>query len=68
MSTDPSGESARFAKEYGTLINDFWKDYASTPYHIATMCLRMPASTMVEVSKFTSPEYLIEMNAIAVLA
>lgn len=27
-----------------------------------------PASTMVEVSKFTSPEYLIEMNAIAVLA
>ncbi len=21
-------------KEYGTLINDFWKDYASTPYHI----------------------------------
>jgi enamine deaminase RidA (YjgF/YER057c/UK114 family) len=27
-----------------------------------------PASTMVEVSKMTSPEYLIEMNAIAVLA
>src|SRR5262245_16376164 len=27
-----------------------------------------PASSMVEVSKFTSPEYLIEMNAIAVLA
>ena len=27
-----------------------------------------PASTMVEVSKFTSPEYLIEMSAIAVLA
>src|ERR1700730_4624774 len=26
-----------------------------------------PASTMVEVCKFTSPEYLIEMNAIAVL-
>jgi len=26
-----------------------------------------PASTMVEVSKFTSPEYLIEINAIAVL-
>ncbi len=26
-----------------------------------------PASTMVEVSKFTSPEYLIEMNAIAVV-
>src|SRR3954468_19217042 len=25
-----------------------------------------PASTMVEVSKFTSPDYLIEMNAIAV--
>ena len=27
-----------------------------------------PASTMVEVSKFVKPEYLIEMNAIAVLA
>ena len=27
-----------------------------------------PASTMVEVSKFTSPEYLIEMNAIAVVS
>ena len=27
-----------------------------------------PASTMVEVSKFTSPDYLIEMNAIAVVA
>lgn len=27
-----------------------------------------PASTMVEVSKFTSPDYLIEMSAIAVLA
>jgi 2-iminobutanoate/2-iminopropanoate deaminase len=26
-----------------------------------------PASTMVEVCKFTSPEYLIEINAIAVL-
>ena len=26
-----------------------------------------PASTMVEVCKFTSPDYLIEMNAIAVL-
>jgi enamine deaminase RidA (YjgF/YER057c/UK114 family) len=26
-----------------------------------------PASTMVEVTKFTSPDYLIEMNAIAVL-
>jgi len=26
-----------------------------------------PASTMVEVSKFTSPDYLIEMNAIAVV-
>lgn len=26
-----------------------------------------PASTMVEVSKFTSPDYLIEINAIAVL-
>lgn len=28
----------------------------------------LPASTMVEVSKMTSPEYLIEINAIAVLA
>jgi enamine deaminase RidA (YjgF/YER057c/UK114 family) len=27
-----------------------------------------PASTMVEVNKFTSPDYLIEINAIAVLA
>ena len=27
----------------------------------------LPASTMVEVTKMTSPEYLIEMNAIAVL-
>ena len=27
-----------------------------------------PASTMVEVSGFTHPDYLIEMNAIAVLA
>ena len=27
-----------------------------------------PASTMVEVSKFTSPDYLIEMNAIALIA
>lgn len=27
-----------------------------------------PASTMVEVSKFVKPEYLIEMNAIAVVA
>jgi 2-iminobutanoate/2-iminopropanoate deaminase len=26
-----------------------------------------PASTMVEVSKFTSPDYLIEMSAIAVV-
>jgi len=26
-----------------------------------------PASTMVEVCKFTSPDYLIEINAIAVL-
>jgi reactive intermediate/imine deaminase len=27
-----------------------------------------PASTMVEVSKFTSPDYLIEMSAIALIA
>ena len=27
----------------------------------------LPASTMVEVTKMTSPEYLIEINAIAVL-
>jgi enamine deaminase RidA (YjgF/YER057c/UK114 family) len=26
-----------------------------------------PASTMVEITKMTSPEYLIEINAIAVL-
>ena len=28
----------------------------------------LPASTMVEVTKMTSPDYLIEMNAIAVIA
>lgn len=27
----------------------------------------LPASTMVEVTKFTSPDYLIEMSAIAVI-
>lgn len=27
----------------------------------------LPASTMVEVTKFTSPDYLIEINAIAVV-
>jgi enamine deaminase RidA (YjgF/YER057c/UK114 family) len=27
-----------------------------------------PASTMVEVCKMTSPDYLIEINAIAVIA
>jgi enamine deaminase RidA (YjgF/YER057c/UK114 family) len=27
-----------------------------------------PASTMVEICKMTSPEYLIEINAIAVIA
>ena len=27
-----------------------------------------PASTMVEIAKMTSPEYLIEINAIAVVA
>jgi enamine deaminase RidA (YjgF/YER057c/UK114 family) len=27
-----------------------------------------PASTMVEVTKMVSPEYLIEINAIAVIA
>jgi reactive intermediate/imine deaminase len=27
----------------------------------------LPASTMVEVTKFTSPDYLIEINAIAVI-
>jgi 2-iminobutanoate/2-iminopropanoate deaminase len=28
----------------------------------------LPASTMVEITKMTSPDYLIEMNAIAVIA
>jgi 2-iminobutanoate/2-iminopropanoate deaminase len=28
----------------------------------------LPASTMVEVTKMTSPDYLIEINAIAVVA
>jgi enamine deaminase RidA (YjgF/YER057c/UK114 family) len=27
----------------------------------------LPASTMVDVTKFVSPDYLIEINAIAVL-
>jgi 2-iminobutanoate/2-iminopropanoate deaminase len=27
----------------------------------------LPASTMVEVTKMTSPEYLIEMSAIALI-
>jgi len=30
--------------------------------------LPAPASTMVEVCKMTSPDYLIEINAIAVIA
>jgi len=28
----------------------------------------LPASTMVEITKLTSPEYLIEISAIAVVA
>lgn len=39
-------------------IHEVRREYFSDP---------PPASTMVEVNKFTSPVYLIEMNAIAVL-
>ena len=45
--------------EHFDIIHKVRRDYFAAP---------APASTMVEISKMTSPEYLIEMNAIAVLA
>jgi enamine deaminase RidA (YjgF/YER057c/UK114 family) len=45
--------------EHFDQIHKVRREYFSAP---------APASTMVEVSKMTSPEYLIEINAIAVVA
>ncbi len=44
--------------EHFDLIHKVRREYFKPP---------APASTMVEISKMTSPEYLIEINAIAVL-
>ena len=44
--------------EHFALIHEVRKQYFKEP---------LPASTMVEVTKLTSPEYLIEISAIAVL-
>ena len=44
--------------EHFAAIHEVRREYFKSP---------APASTMVEVSKMTSPEFLIEMNAIAVL-
>ncbi len=44
--------------EHFDVIHKVRRDYFKAP---------PPASTMVEVTKMTSPEYLIEINAIAVL-
>jgi 2-iminobutanoate/2-iminopropanoate deaminase len=44
--------------EHFDLIHKVRRDYFRAP---------APASTMVEVTKMTSPDYLIEMNAIAVI-
>jgi enamine deaminase RidA (YjgF/YER057c/UK114 family) len=44
--------------EHFDIIHKVRREYFKAP---------APASTMVEVCKFTSPDYLIEMNAIAVL-
>ena len=44
--------------EHFDIIHKVRREYFKAP---------APASTMVEVYKFTSPDYLIEMNAIAVL-
>jgi enamine deaminase RidA (YjgF/YER057c/UK114 family) len=44
--------------EHFEIIHKVRREYFSAP---------APASTMVEVTKFTSPDYLIEINAIAVL-
>lgn len=44
--------------EHFDIIHKVRREYFKAP---------APASTMVEICKFTSPDYLIEMNAIAVL-
>jgi 2-iminobutanoate/2-iminopropanoate deaminase len=44
--------------EHFDLIHKVRREYFKAP---------APASTMVEVTKMTSPDYLIEMNAIAVI-
>ena len=44
--------------EHFPLIHEVRRQYFNEP---------LPASTMVEVSKMTSPDYLIEISAIAVL-
>ena len=44
--------------EHFPLIHEVRRQYFKEP---------LPASTMVEISKMTSPEYLIEISAIAVL-
>ena len=44
--------------EHFPLIHEVRRQYFTEP---------LPASTMVEVTKMTSPDYLIEMSAIAVL-
>ena len=44
--------------EHFQAIHDVRKQYFKPP---------LPASTMVEITKMTSPEYLIEINAIAVV-
>ena len=44
--------------EHFQAIHEVRKQYFKPP---------LPASTMVEISKMTSPEYLIEINAIAVV-
>ena len=45
--------------EHFDAIHKVRRDYFKPP---------LPASTMVEIVKMTSPDYLIEMNAIAVIA
>ena len=45
--------------EYFDLIHKVRREYFNQP---------VPASTMVEVCKMTSPEYLVEMSAIAVIS
>ena len=44
--------------EHFDAIHKVWREYFSPP---------LPASTMVEVTKMTHPDYLIEISAIAVL-